>query len=122
MIGNPSKPKNNEGVWLWLIKIIAGLMVIVVLGIHLVINHTVAPGGLLTYQDVINYYKVPIVPIMEFFFLVVVITHSLLGLRSIILDLNPAQKIRQVVDLTLALSGAGGVIYGTWLLIVLSNR
>jgi succinate dehydrogenase hydrophobic anchor subunit len=122
MIGNPAKPKNNEDVWLWLIKIIAGLMVFVVLGVHLVINHTVAPGGLLTYQDVIDYYQVPIVPIMEFFFLVVVITHSLLGLRSIILDLNPAQKIRQVVDIILALLGAGGMIYGTWLLIILSNR
>jgi succinate dehydrogenase hydrophobic anchor subunit len=122
MIGNPAKPKNNEDVWLWLIKIIAGLMVFVVLGVHLVINHTIAPGGLLTYQDVIDYYQVPIVPIMEFFFLVVVITHSLLGLRSIILDLNPAQKIRQVVDIILALLGAGGMIYGTWLLIILSNR
>lgn len=122
MIGNTSKPKNNEGVWLWLIKIIAGLLVIIVLGIHFVINHLVAPGGLLTYQDVINYYKAPVVPIMEFIFLVVVITHSLLGLRSILLDLNPAQQIRRILDAILLLLGAAGIVYGTWLLIVLANR
>ena len=122
MIGNPSKSKDNEGFWLWLVKIIAGLLVIVVLGIHLVINHAVAPGGLLTYQDVINYYKVPIVPIMEFIFLVVVITHALLGLRSIMLDLNPTPKLRKIMDGVLTLIGATGMIYGTWLLIVLSSR
>lgn len=122
MIGNTSQPKRNEGVWLWLVKIIAGLMVIVVLGIHFVINHAVAPGGLLTYQDVIQYYKIPIVPVMEIFFLIVVIVHSLLGLRSIILDLNPIQVVRRTVDAGLVLLGAGGIVYGAWLVIVLASR
>ncbi len=122
MANYTSKPKNNEGIWLWLVKIIAGLLVIVVLGIHFVINHAVAPGGLLSYQDVINYYNVPIVPIMEFIFLVVVITHALLGLRSILLDLDPAPRIRKVLDIALLLLGATGMIYGTWLLVVLASR
>jgi succinate dehydrogenase / fumarate reductase membrane anchor subunit len=122
MIGETSKPKNNEGFWQWLIKIIAGLLVIIVLGIHFVVNHAVAPGGLLTYQDVINYYNAPIVPIMEFIFLVVVITHSLLGLRSILLDLNPAAAARKVMDGVLLVIGAAGILYGTWLLIVLASR
>jgi succinate dehydrogenase hydrophobic anchor subunit len=122
MIGNTSKPKNNEGIWLWLLKIIAGLFVIILLGIHFVINHAVAPGGLLTYQDVINYYHVPIVPVMEFVFLLVVITHALLGLRSIILDLNPIPKIRRILDGVLLVLGTVGLVYGTWLLIVLANR
>jgi succinate dehydrogenase hydrophobic anchor subunit len=122
VIGNPSQPKRNEGVWLWLIKILAGLLVIIVLGIHFVINHAVAPGGLLTYEDVIRYYKVPVVPLMEIFFLAVVVTHSLLGLRSILLDLNPGNTIRRVMDFGLLLLGTGGIVYGAWLVIVLANR
>ncbi len=122
MIGNTSQPKRNEGVWLWLIKILAGLLVMVVLGIHFVINHAVAPGGLLSYQDVIHYYQVPIVPVMEIFFLVVVVTHSLLGLRSILLDLSPVHHIRLALDAVLLLSGTGGIIYGAWLVIVLAHR
>ncbi len=55
MLNNISSPKHNEGFWLWFSKIIAGLLVIVVLGIHFVINHAVAPGGLLSYEDVIRY-------------------------------------------------------------------
>ncbi len=122
MIGNTSRPKNNEGVGLWLIKIAAGLLVFVVLGIHFVINHAVAPGGLLTYQDVIQYYKVPIVPVMEIIFLVVVVTHALLGVRSILLDLSLVQKIRRVVDGFFLALGAFAIIYGAWLVITLANR
>jgi succinate dehydrogenase hydrophobic anchor subunit len=122
MIGNISRPKNNEGVGLWLLKIAAGLLVLIVLGIHFVINHLVAPGGLLTYEDVIQYYKVPIVPIMEIVFLVVVVTHSLLGLRSILLDLSLVQKIRQVVDGLFLVLGGIAILYGAWLVIILANR
>jgi succinate dehydrogenase hydrophobic anchor subunit len=117
-----SRPKHNESVWLWLIKIIAGLLVIVVLGIHFVINHALAPGGLLTYQDVIQYYKNPIVPIMEAFFLIVVVVHAALGLRGILLDMNPKQYLRKWIDGILAAAGGFAIIYGTWLLVVLSQR
>jgi succinate dehydrogenase hydrophobic anchor subunit len=122
MIEDISSPKHNEGIWLWLYKIIAGLLVIVVLGIHFVINHAIAPGGLLTYEDVIRYYKVPIIPIMEGFFLVIVVTHSLLGLRGILLDLNPIQKIRRAIDWSFTLFGTAAIVYGIWLLVVLANR
>ncbi len=122
MIGNIFRPKSNERVGLWLIKIAAGLLVLIVLGIHFVINHVVAPGGLLTYEDVINYYNVPIVPVMEIVFLIVVVTHSLLGLRSIILDLGPVQKISRIVDYLFLAVGTIAIIYGAWLVIVLANR
>ena len=122
MVGNISRPKSNEGVGLWLIKIAAGLLVLIVLGIHFVINHVVAPGGLLTYEDVINYYNVPIVPVMEIVFLIVLVTHSLLGLRSIILDLSPMQKISRIVDYLFLAVGTIAIIYGAWLVIVLANR
>lgn len=122
MIGNISRPKSNERVGLWLIKIAAGLLVLIVLGIHFVINHVVAPGGLLTYDDVINYYNVPIVPVMEIVFLIVVVTHSLLGVRSIILDLSPIQKISRIVDYLFLALGIIAIIYGAWLVLILANR
>jgi succinate dehydrogenase hydrophobic anchor subunit len=70
------KPKLREGTWLWLLKIVGGLLIVIVLGIHFVVNHLVAPGGLLTYADVISYYKNPLIPIMEVGFLVLAIGHS----------------------------------------------
>lgn len=122
MIGNVTKPKSREGVGLWLLKIITGLLVVVVLSIHFIINHAVAPGGLLSYQDILRYYTVWIVPVMEGIFLVVVVTHSLTGLRSIFLDLNPSPKVSKVLDTILVVFGAVAMIYGIWLLIVVTNK
>ena len=122
MLGNVTKPKSREGVGLWLVKIVAGLLIVIVMSIHFIINHAVVPGGLLTYEDVLRYYTVWIVPIMEGVFLVVVVVHALLGLRSIILDLNPTVKIAKWLDIALFFIGAVAIIYGIWLLIVVAGK
>lgn len=111
-----STQKPQEGAWLWLLKIIAGLLIVIVMGIHFWVNHLVAPGGLLSYADVLAYYQNPIIPIMEIIFLVFVVTHALLGLRSILLDLNPKQSVLRWINLGLLLLGIIAIVYGTWLI------
>ena len=118
---NLSQPKPQEGASLWLIKIFTGMAVIIVLGIHLVVNHLVAPNGLLSYADVIAYYKNPIIPAMEILFLVIVVSHSLLGLRSILLDLQPSQIILKWVDRAMLGIGTTAIIYGTWLALKIAS-
>jgi succinate dehydrogenase hydrophobic anchor subunit len=117
-----SKPKPQESTWIWLYKMIAGVMILVVLVIHLIVNHLVAPGGLLSYTDVIRYYKNPIIPIMEIFFLIVVVSHSLLGIRSIILDLNPKPNLVKAFDWICVILGAGAILYGTWLVLFIASK
>lgn len=112
-----STRKPQEGAWLWLLKIIAGLLIIIILGIHLWVNHMVAPGGLLSYADVLAYYQNPIIPIMEILFLVFVITHALLGLRSILLDLNPKPSILRLINIGFLMVGIAATVYGTWLVL-----
>lgn len=114
-------PKAGENVWLWLTKIISGLIVFVVLTIHLIVNHYVAPEGLFYYDEVINYFKNPLIPIMEGTFLVFVVIHSLLGLRSIILDRNPTQKVMRVVDTVFVVVGLTAIVYGIWLLVYVTG-
>lgn len=122
MVENGSRPKLREGTALWLLKIAGGVLIIVILGIHFVVNHLAAPGGLLTYQDVINYYRIPLVPVMEIVFLVLVVSHSLIGLRSILLDLNPSDGLLKVIDWLLILVGAGASVYGAWLVLLLASK
>lgn len=117
-----SKPKTNEGTTLWLVKIILGGLVIAFLVLHFIVNHLVAPGGLLNYQAVLDYYSHPIVPIIEGIFLVVVIAHCLLGVRSVILDLNPSRIVLKILDIVFVLGGSAAVGYGIWLLVVLAAR
>ena len=116
MLDASSGPKSGEGVWLWLTKIITGLFIIIILIIPFVVNHLVAAGGLLTWADVVKYYQNPIIPIMEIGFLAFVVSHSLIGLRSIILDLKPTRSLVNVVNWLFTAIGIGAVIYGIWLI------
>ena len=117
-----SRPKSREGTWLWMIKVITGPLIVIILLIHFVVNHLIAPGGLLTYADVIAYYRIPIVPIMEIFFVIMAVVHSLLGIRSILLDLNPSAGLVRVADLFSVMLGAASIGYGIWLILLLVSR
>lgn len=101
---------------LWLIKITTGVLLIVILVIHLTVNHMIgSASGLLTHSEVVSYYQNWIVPVMEILFLVFVVTHALLGVRNIYLDFNPSKRALQSVNWLLVVFGAGFIIYGTWL-------
>uniref|UniRef100_A0A7C4KG65 Succinate dehydrogenase n=1 Tax=Anaerolinea thermolimosa TaxID=229919 RepID=A0A7C4KG65_9CHLR len=117
-----TRPKAREGAFLWLIKILAGLSIVIVLGIHFVVNHLVAPEGLLNYADVIRYYQNPWVVTMEIFFLIAVVTHALIGIRSILLDLNPSDSFLSILNTILIVVGVGAVAYGIWLALEIASR
>lgn len=117
-----SSPRTGETVWLWLIKLLTGPLLIILLCIHLIINHLVVEGGLLTYQDVIEYFSNPWVVAMEISFLVVVIIHSMLGLRSIFLDMNPSRSLLKAMNWVLGIAGVAATGYGIWLALVIASR
>ncbi|WP_322509512.1 hypothetical protein [Anaerolinea sp.] len=112
-----SQPKPGENYLIWSIKIVSGVLIIAILVIHLLVNHLLAPNGLLSHAEVVAYYRnYPIVPIMEGFFLVFVVVHSLIGLRSIILDLHPKPAFLKVLDFLFVCIGVFATVYGIWLL------
>ncbi len=115
-------PKPGESAWIWLAKILSGMLVIVLLAIHFAVNHLLAPEGLLTYADVVAYYSHWIVPVMEIAFLVFVVSHALIGLRSILLDLNPPAGRQKIIDYGLTALGAAAIGYGAWLIVVIATR
>ncbi len=115
-------PKTGEGAWIWLAKIFTGLFVIVLLAIHFAVNHLLAPEGLLTYADVVAYYSHWIVPVMEIAFLLFVVSHALIGLRSIILDLNPSPRWMKISDYGLTALGVVAFVYGAGLIVVIASR
>jgi succinate dehydrogenase / fumarate reductase membrane anchor subunit len=121
MIETKSAPKIGEGTWLWLLKIFSGGLIIVLLLVHFIVNHLVAEGALLTYADVIAYYANPWIVLMEIIFLVVVISHGLIGLRSVILDLKLTPKIQMVIDIILVAVGLVSTGYGIWLALTVAS-
>ena len=118
---NPASEINHENALLWFIKVCAGGLILFFLVIHFIINHLVAPGGLLTFEDVVDYYQNPGVLVMEGFFLTFILVHGLLGLRSVILDLNPSPQMVKFLDFGLIILGFFALVYGIWLLITVNS-
>ena len=108
----PVTQKSGEGAWLWLFKSLSGAIIVIILGVHYVVNHLIGQNGLLTYHEVVSYYKNPIIPIMEIIFLVLVVPHALIGLRSILLDLRPSRKMLQTINWILMIVGVAAIARG----------
>ncbi len=121
MLEAKSAPKPAEGFWLWAIKLATGVLIVILLLIHFIVNHT-ASQGLLTYADVVAYYSSPAIVVMEIAFLAAVVSHGLIGLRGVILDLNPPAKLMNTIDWIMVIVGIGAVVYGISLAMVIASR
>lgn len=99
----------------WLLQAGLGIALLILLAIHLVVNHWAAPQGLLTYMDIIRYYDIPGIAWLELIFLVVVTAHCLLGLHGILLDLNLRPGMTHILTRFLVLTGVAVILYGVWL-------
>lgn len=119
---NTSAPRKGETAGLWFIKMVTGPLLIIVLVIHMIVNHLVAEGGLMTYKDVVIYFRNPWVVGMEITFVIIVVIHALLGLRTIILDMNPTRTLLGVINWILILAGAGAVVYGLRLALIIASQ
>jgi succinate dehydrogenase membrane anchor subunit len=119
-----SGPRPGENTWIWLIKIATGPLLLLVLILHLTVNHYMGStsAGLMTYADVIKYYQNPIIPAIEILFLITVVTHSLLGLRGIVLDMNPSRRTLNVITWLLVVLGVSSVVYGIWLALAIASQ
>jgi succinate dehydrogenase / fumarate reductase membrane anchor subunit len=119
---NASMPKPKENVWLWLAKLVSGVLVFTLILVHIIVNHLVATGGLLNYAAVVAYLSKPWIAVMESSFLIVVVCHSLLGSRSILLDLKPSPRLLRGLDILFLLVGLVAIVYGIWLIRLIVTR
>jgi len=119
-----SGPRPGENTWIWLIKIVTGPLLVIVLILHFIVNHYLGSmsSGLMTYEDVVKYFQNPIIPAIEILFLITVVTHSLIGLRGILLDMNPSRTTLKIVTWLLALLGVSSVVYGIWLALTIASK
>jgi succinate dehydrogenase cytochrome b556 subunit len=90
---------------------ISGIVLVGLLGLHWVAQHYLAVGGLRTYSEVVAYLQNPLVLLLELAFLVVVTYHALMGVRAILLDLGPNQRLTQLLDIGLILVGVATILY-----------
>ncbi len=108
----------------WVATTLTGVALLVLLGIHLVANHFVVAsvGGLRSYHQVLEYIRNPAILTIESVFLLVVTAHAMLGLRGVMLDLDPSPRAQRWIDAGLIVLGALTLAYGYFLIGTLASR
>ena len=102
----------------------SGVALLVLVTVHMVAHHFVVEevGGLRTYAQVLDYIANPIIFVIEILFLVVVTTHAMLGLRSVLFDFGLSTRAKRMVARGLLVLGVVTVAYGVTLISVLASR
>jgi succinate dehydrogenase hydrophobic anchor subunit len=108
--------------WRW--TAVTGAALLVLVTVHMVAHHFVvqSTGGLRTYEQVLEYVANPLIFTIESLFLVVVTIHAMLGIRSVLLDLELGDRGRSRIDRGLVALGTLTVGYGLFLVGTLASR
>ncbi|MEJ2759852.1 MAG: hypothetical protein P8046_15350, partial [Anaerolineales bacterium] len=78
-------------------------------------------GGQLTFEEILKMYTQPGYLVLEGLFLTTVISHGLIGLRGVILDLNLSRGVMRILDFLFIVVGITAVGYGIWLLLTVAS-
>ena len=121
---HPPRERYQPTVRVWRAVAGSGVGLLVLVTVHMVANHFVVQsvGGLRTYHQVLEYIGNPVMFTIECFFLLVVTTHALLGLRGVLFDLGLGPRARRRIDAGLWIGGIATVAYGFFLLGTLASR
>jgi succinate dehydrogenase hydrophobic anchor subunit len=117
-------PRTARSAGEWRTMTLTGLGLLVLVTVHMVANHFVVKsiGGLRDYQQVLTYIANPAIFTIESLFLLFVTVHAMLGLRGVLLDLDPGPRLRRWIDRGLAVLGLGTLAYGYFLIGTLASR
>lgn len=110
----------DRSLWTWHIG--AGLVILVLLGLHMVIMHLDTTLGIFGTEgaEPVEWESVAVRAQSVFFTVTYVILlgaalyHGFYGLRNILLELNPGPGLRRVVNVGLTAFGAALFVFGTW--------
>jgi succinate dehydrogenase hydrophobic anchor subunit len=102
----------------------SGVALLVLVTVHMIAHHFVVEevGGLRTYAQVLDYVSNPVIFVIECLFLVIVTTHAMLGLRSVLFDFGLSTRAKRMVARGLLVLGIVTVAYGLTLISVLASR
>ena len=110
----------DRTLWTWHIG--AGLVILVLLGLHMVIMHLDTTIGIFGTEgaEPVEWESVAARAETVFFTVTYVILlgaalyHGFYGLRNILMELNPGPGLRRIVNVGLTVFGAALFVFGTW--------
>ena len=110
----------DRTLWTWHIG--AGVVILVLLGLHMAIMHLDATLGIfgtpgarpVDWESVVLRMKSLFFTVTYVLLLGAALYHGLYGLRNILLELNPGATLRRTINVGLSLVGLALFVFGTW--------
>ncbi len=112
---------------LWFWHLMAGIVIIFVLGIHIGVMHLdkimqvigiMSAGDVLSYAEVLARAKTIAYLVIYLLLMWFALYHGFYGLRSMILEISMSKTAQAVVNWVVFLFGFGLAIYGTYVIII----
>lgn len=113
----PSGQTRSSASWLW--QAATGVLLVPLLALHIIAQHFVVKGGERNFGEVVSFLTHPAIMVVEVLFLIVVTSHAMLGIRSILFDLGLPQRLRANAGRVLTGLGIVTAAYGVWLTITI---
>ena len=113
----PSGQTRSSASWLW--QAATGVLLVPLLALHIIAQHFVVKGGERNFGEVVSFLTHPAIMVLEVLFLIVVTSHAMLGIRSILFDLGLPQRLRANAGRVLTGLGIVTAAYGVWLTITI---
>jgi succinate dehydrogenase hydrophobic anchor subunit len=112
----------DQRLWSW--HVAAGIIVLLLLGLHMGIMHldeifklrafNPAGGEPIDWGNVVARGKMIFFPVTYVLLLGTALFHGLYGLRNILFELNPEALLKSILSVILILAGTGLFILGAW--------
>ena len=110
----------DQRLWTW--HVLAGLVILALLGLHMAVMHLDTllgwfnPDGMkpIAWASVIERARMGFFTVSYVVLLGAALFHGLYGLRNILFELGPGRALKGLISVVLALGGAGLFVFGAW--------
>jgi succinate dehydrogenase hydrophobic anchor subunit len=110
----------DQRLWTW--HVLAGLVILVLLGLHMAVMHLDTllgwfnPDGLkpIAWASVLERARMGFFTVSYVVLLGAALFHGLYGLRTILFELGAGRGLKGLISVVLALGGAGLFVFGAW--------
>ena len=110
----------DQRLWTW--HVLAGLVILVFLGLHMAIMHLDVLLGIfnpadphpIAWVNVVARARMGFFTVSYIVLLGAALFHGLYGLRNILFELGPGRGVKSALNVVLAAAGAGLFAFGAW--------
>jgi succinate dehydrogenase hydrophobic anchor subunit len=109
------------GTWAWFFQRLSAVLLVVLLGLHIYVDHFVDMGEPLTVAGIHTRVKQLLYIVVDYSLLGMVLFHGLNGTRTVLFDFDMFIKRKKLVDVGLWVLGVATMIWGIFVLFPFIN-